>query len=244
MEIRKVLKWLLDNQQMVAQLQQQQQLWREVLALRQVLQEHLVQQGATLMQPTIPLAWHACRPRPMGSLMEPLALQSKIGHINNPKDAGRMQERNPRRPKVGSPEPQTRPTTTGETMTRRHPVGPPPNQGKSSPQGRPEVTDPELLVRAGEGSCDGVCNYPFVDCSWSQALATGSRARQRGPPKLVVTIWVESTLVTALGDSGYSQTLIQADLVESHNPAEVPILLHCIQGEHPSITSCLGTAGR
>lgn len=64
-----------------------------------------------------------------------------------------------------------------------------------------------------------------MDCSYDQALAVGSQERKRGPAKLMVTVWVEGTLVTAPVDSGCSQTLIWANLVEFPEPEERPVLL-------------------
>lgn len=85
------------------------------------------------------------------------------------------------------------------------------------------------------------CNCPFVDCNYSQALAVYTWVRKRCLAKLVVTMWVEGILVTALVNTGCSQTLIQANLVESPDPADAPILLPCIHWDIRVYPSCLGT---
>lgn len=75
------------QQQQLAQLQEQQQLLRrEVLALPQAQQKCLMQQRATLMPPTVPLARHGHGAMATGDLMGPPVWLSKIGPTNDLRD--------------------------------------------------------------------------------------------------------------------------------------------------------------
>ncbi|XP_075762946.1 uncharacterized protein LOC142819454 [Pelodiscus sinensis] len=134
---------------------------------------------------------------------------------NNKWDAGRGSIRRPLAPSWSLP------SREGQREGSGRATGP-----GASPPKPPAPRGP--CFRCGQEG-HHIKDCPFMDCSYAQALAGDGVPTTDG--KILRDVKIGDNLVTALVDSGCSQTMVRAELVPQGGPRGPPVQVQCVHGD-------------
>ncbi|XP_075777530.1 uncharacterized protein LOC142827202 [Pelodiscus sinensis] len=102
--------------------------------------------------------------------------------------------------------------------------------GETNAQGSPDWGP--TPQREGRGPSSGQRRYdPHTEGAYGQVMAADLRARLRDGTKITRQVWLEGRPVTALVDSGCSQTMVRSELVPEWEAAGGSISMQCIHGD-------------